>query len=164
MLKPCVNIAELKRNIMKFEKHGLTKHKLYQVRKNMIGRCYTKSYKPYPKYGGRGIKVCKEWKDSMKSFYDWAISAGYKEGLSIDRIDNDKGYYPENCRFTDRKTQQNNTGWALANILTIDEMSDICELYANTNITLKEIAKNVGVTYKTISKLINGGYSQCKTA
>ncbi len=60
-----------------------------------------------PNYGGRGITVCSEWGNSFESFYNWAIHS-FKEGLTLDRINNNEGYSPDNCRFTDLRTQQNN--------------------------------------------------------
>jgi len=67
----------------------------------MRGRCNTKKDKAYNDYGGRGIGVCKEWEKSFLAFYDWATHNGWRKGLFIDRIDNDGGYAPGNCRFVD---------------------------------------------------------------
>lgn len=89
-------------------KHGLRKHKLYGVWRSMKERCTLKTHVAYKDYGGRGITVCEEWKNDFKKFYDWSIQNGYKEGLTIDRIDNDKGYYPENCRWVTMKVQNTN--------------------------------------------------------
>lgn len=89
-------------------KHGLRKHKLYGVWRSMKERCTLKTHAVYKDYGGRGIGICEEWKNDFKKFYDWAIQNGYNEGLTIDRIDNNKGYYPENCRWVTMKIQNTN--------------------------------------------------------
>ena len=90
-------------------KHGLSRHPLYAVWAGMIQRCTNKNASNYERYGYRGITVCDEWQHNFKSFYDWAIKSGYESGSTLDRIDNDNGYYPENCRWVDRNIQQNNT-------------------------------------------------------
>lgn len=90
------------------KKHGKRDTKLYLVWKGIKNRCYNSNTKRYRDYGGRGIAVCSEWKDDFQAFYDWSMSNGYKEGLSIDRIDNDKGYSPDNCRFVNYKIQGRN--------------------------------------------------------
>lgn len=89
--------------------HGLSRHRLYRVWSVMLDRCQNKNNKGYENYGGRGIKVCDRWKTDFVSFYNWAIDNGYKEGLSIDRINNDLGYSPDNCRWATKKVQSRNT-------------------------------------------------------
>lgn len=83
--------------------HGYCGHKLYAVWKAMLQRCTNHKDKGYKNYGGRGITVCEEWFD-FNCFNSWA-GLTYIEGNSLDRIDNDKGYNPENCRWADATTQ-----------------------------------------------------------
>lgn len=73
----------------------------------MLQRCENPKNKRYQAYGGRGITVCKEWHNT-ENFIQWALRNGYSDDLSIDRIDNDKGYCPSNCQWTTNKTQANN--------------------------------------------------------
>lgn len=79
--------------------HGESHTKLYHVWSQMIQRCTNPKQKKYPIYGGRGITVCEEWKYSYLRFRNWAMTNGYAEGLSIDRIDVDGNYEPSNCRW-----------------------------------------------------------------
>jgi hypothetical protein len=81
------------------EIHGLSYHPLRFIRKSMLHRCYNKNNPYYKNYGGRGIKVCEKWKSSLPAFYEWAINNKWIKGLSIDRIDNQGDYTPENCHF-----------------------------------------------------------------
>lgn len=82
--------------------------RLYAVWNGIKQRCLNKNSKSYHNYGGRGIKICNEWKNSYESFYDWAIQSGYRDGLQIDRIDNNGDYCASNCRFVDKEIQANN--------------------------------------------------------
>lgn len=85
--------------------HGYSRTKLGNVFEGMKQRCNNPKNKNYEKYGGRGIKICTEWLNDPKRFFDWAIKNGYKEGLSIDRIDVNGNYEPDNCRWADNETQ-----------------------------------------------------------
>ena len=89
--------------------HGKSNTRLYRIYKSMKSRCYNSHNKSYERYGGRGIKICNEWINDFQAFYNWSINNGYKEDLTMDRIDNNKGYSPTNCRWVDRKTQCGNT-------------------------------------------------------
>ena len=79
--------------------HGMSGTKLQFVYGMMLSRCSNPNVKGYSNYGGRGIRVCDEWRNSAAAFFKWALSNGYAEGLQLDRIDNDGNYEPVNCRF-----------------------------------------------------------------
>ena len=89
-------------------KHGYRRTKLYGVWCGMKKRCYNTKFEHYDRYGGRGIKVCEEWKKDFSIFKDWSLQNGYKEGLEIDRIDVDGNYEPSNCNWKTRTEQVRN--------------------------------------------------------
>lgn len=88
--------------------HGKRNTRLYRIWICMKNRCYRKNHDAYKHYGGRGIKVCDEWLHSFKAFNDWAMANGYRDDLSIDRIDTNKGYSPDNCRWATMAEQNKN--------------------------------------------------------
>ncbi len=106
----CLNIEAVKARRTTHKKFNT---RLYWVWANMIQRCSNPKHNSYHRYGGRGITVCDQWRYSFQAFYDWAMTAGYDENAprgqcTIDRIDNDKGYSPDNCRWVNMATQSRN--------------------------------------------------------
>lgn len=93
------------------KKHGMYKSRLYRIWVLMRERCYNTKRKDYQRYGKLGIKVCEEWtnENGFVNFMNWALANGYKDNLSIDRIENKGNYEPSNCRWASDKTQANNT-------------------------------------------------------
>ena len=125
------------KRICKPRKHGMTNTKLYGVWSTMISRCENYNRTKYNSYGGRGITVCDEWHDSCV-FLEWALLNGYQPGLQIDRIDNNKGYCPGNCRFvtpTENSRNRRNT-----KLLTIN----------NETKCVAEVCENISVSQFTI--------------
>lgn len=123
--------------------HGQSKTHLYGVWHTMKSRCNNPNAQHYKNYGAVGIAVCDEWNEDFLAFHDWAISNGYQEGLTIDRIDVNGNYCPENCRWITQKEQCNNKG----NNRYIEHNGQVK--------TLHQLADEYGIKYKTLWMRLN---------
>lgn len=134
------------------EYHGGRETKLYDVWTSMRQRCENPRNKRFSRYGGRGIRVCYEWDSSFRAFREWAYTHGYAEGLSIERVDNDGDYSPENCIWADRVTQSNNrctNHWVIVN---------------GEAMTMQQAAARYGIPYGTFRGRLQRGWSADKAA
>lgn len=102
-------LGKSKMNTICILKHGCSKHPPHKVWSDMINRCGNSKCKDYRSYGGRGIVVCSKWRNDPIAFTEWALANGWEKGLTLERINNDGNYEPENCCFVTRLQQQNNT-------------------------------------------------------
>lgn len=125
--------------------HGMTNSRLYSIWRNAYSRCNNPNAKHYERYGGRGITFHQEWKENFESFYNWAIENGYEDGLTLERINNNEGYNPNNCKWATRTEQQANR----YNTKTT-EINGVSR-------TLSEWAKVSGHKYKTIQRRYQSG-------
>lgn len=131
--------------------HGGHNDRLYSVWQDMKSRCSNKNDKKYHRYGGRGITVCDEWADDYSLFKEWAINSGYDESAkrgecTIDRIDVNKGYCPDNCRFTDVKTQN------------LNKENTVKIKYQGKVLTLKEWSSITGINESTLRERKRKGW------
>lgn len=92
-----------------YSRRGNQRPRLYRIWCAMKTRCTNPRTKDWKNYGGRGITICPEWAADFSAFHSWAVSHGYDDSLTIDRCDNDYGYYPDNCRWATREEQNRNT-------------------------------------------------------
>ena len=151
----CIKKEQDKINLSANHKHKMSGTRIYETWQDMKRRCYNKQNARYDRYGGRGITVCDEWLNNFQSFYDWAISNGYSDDLTIDRIDNDGNYEPSNCRWSTAKEQCNNRG---SNInITIGNATKSlmrwCEIF---NVDYKKVyARYKRNGYEGIDRLFN---------
>lgn len=127
-------------------KHGGRHTRLYAIWCDMKTRCNNSRRMRYKDYGGKGISICDEWRD-FGNFRKWALSNGYRDDLTIDRIDCAKGYYPNNCRWANALTQANNTS------------RNIYLTYHNETHTLSEWARMLNVNYGALKKRYDMGWN-----
>lgn len=102
--------------------------RLYRIYSSMKQRCYNPKRDNYKHYGGKGIKICDEWKKSFKAFYDWSMSNGYTNKMSIDRINVNGNYQPDNCRWISMFEQQSNK--STNTLLTYNGKTQILQRWA----------------------------------
>lgn len=128
--------------------HGQTKSRLYRIWRNMRGRCQYEKNDNYKSYGDRGIRVCDEWNNSFESFRDWALSNGYADELTLDRIESNGNYEPSNCRWITIKKQQNNK--RSNQIFTVDGVTR----------TIKEWSEISGIGMHALYKRVKNGCTE----
>ena len=147
----CSHIQQAKQQAKTMSKnnilHGKSNTRLYHIYNGMFNRCYKEKHKFYKNYGGRGIKICDEWLNNFMTFYNWAINNDYQDNLTIDRINNDGNYEPNNCRWQTIKEQANNR--------RTNQMYE----YKGKKQSLKEICNELHLNYTTIWKRIKKGMS-----
>lgn len=136
------NCSSLKK---KNKKHKCSDRKLMSVWRTMIFRCESPKSNRFYRYGGRGIKVCDEWHD-VDVFADWALANGYRHGLTIERLDKDGMYCPENCSFVTQKEQSNNRS------------SNVFLEYNGERRTIANWSEITGIPYGTLSFRIKNGW------
>ena len=124
---------------------------LINRREGMMERCTNPNCVGYKRYGARGITVCQEWIDSPQAFVDWALANGFSPELQIDRIDNDKGYSPDNCRWvTARENIRNRSN----SVITPKIAGQAKFLYQVEEITIKDIADYFGINKSTMANVL----------
>lgn len=142
-------------------KHGLSKTRLYSIYFDMKQRCYNPNNQHYRWYGEKGIDICEEWlgDNGLQNFFEWALDNGYNDNLTIDRIESDKGYYPENCQWI---TQSLNSSRVHTEIrqnefMKIHTPEKIRFLANRRNVTLGAIAEGTEQTRQNFSNKMKRG-------
>jgi hypothetical protein len=126
--------------------------KLHSIWTSMKYRCFNEKCKDYKFYGGRGISVCDSWRDSYPDFLLWTADSGYKEGLTLDREDNSKGYSPDNCKWVSRKAQARNTR---GNVFTIEDVREIRDQHKAGSIVVREVAARFKTSTGNVYSILN---------
>lgn len=141
------NFVEMGKIGGKIGKHHLSRTRLYKCYNHMINRCHNSSNIQYKDYGGRGITVCEEWKNDFISFYNWAMSNGYKDDLTIDRIDVNGNYEPSNCRWVNKYLQANN------------KRNNVYITCNNETLTIAQWSNRLNINYWNIRRKIQKGWT-----
>ena len=131
-------------------KHGLYHTRLHKIWSNMKTRCLNPNSPRYKDYGGRGITICEEWQEDFISFYSWAIEHGYREDLTIDRINNDGNYEPSNCRWADSFMQRRN------------RKDTHLISYNGETLTAKEWSKKIGGNDHLVGYRLRAGWDEIR--
>ena len=134
-------------HIQEMTTHNEYKTRLYGIWNGIKQRVSNPNRERFNRYGGRGISICEEWSNSYESFRDWALSNGYSDELTIDRIDNNGDYCPDNCRWVSKTEQANNR--STNHMLT----------YQNETHTVAEWSRIVGIKGSTIIQRLGSGWS-----
>jgi hypothetical protein len=129
-------------------KHGKSNTRLFSIWQDMKNRCKNPNIKNYKNYGERGIRVCDEWINSFEMFWNWAVNNGYQQNLTIDRINSNGNYNPENCRWADDITQSNNK--RVCNYITINGVTK----------TATEWGRENGISGKLVMQRMKAGWPQ----
>ena len=132
------------------KKHGRSNTRIYQIWADMKDRCNNRNNKAFKNYGGRGIKVCEEWEKDFMTFYTWAMDNGYKDTLTIDRINVNKNYEASNCRWVTWEIQANNK-----------RTTKKIKIYEETK-TAKKKKKIYGIKASLLLERYNKGYRDDK--
>ena len=126
--------------------HGKSNTRLFRIWTHIKDRCFNSRNDAYKNYGARGISICNDWKNDFISFYNWAIANGYREDLTIDRINNNGNYEPANCRWISVKTQHRNT------------RRNVFLVYNNEKRCVSEWAEMLGISKETLYGRIKKGW------
>jgi hypothetical protein len=148
-----INLSNVRRGLVKScgcitkTRNGMSKTKLYQCYQHIKHRCYNPNDINYKNYGGRGILMFETWRDDFGSFYTWALNNGYKDGLTIDRVDVNGNYEPSNCKWSTMKEQQNNR-----------TNNRIVE-FKGVKKTITAWAEQYGMSYRNLHYRLKSGYT-----
>lgn len=130
--------------------HGCTKTRLFKIWSGMKARCYRRNHPYFANYGGRGIQVCEDWMADFLAFKTWAEANGYSSELTLDRIDSNGNYSPDNCRWATMKQQQNNK--RNNHRITLHGVSH----------TISEWSEMLGIKKTTIKERLKNGWPEEK--